>query len=107
MTKQQEILKLKALAAELGPDSYLAPWIADCIPALEHALKMDTIPTAEHTLSVCDIRRQAEKELAQAIDQAERIEHEADCKIQDMKRDMESLLTRIIRDASKHIEWCK
>lgn len=43
-TKAQEIEALRALATELGPDSYLGPWILDNLPGIEADMRADLPP---------------------------------------------------------------
>ena len=43
-TKQQELDALRALAQELGPQSYLGPWILDNLPGIEADMRADLPP---------------------------------------------------------------
>lgn len=46
MSKLDELARLAELAQALGPDSYLGPWLADCLPMLRDCLASDFIPEA-------------------------------------------------------------
>lgn len=43
-TKAQELDLLRALATELGPQSYLGPWILDVLPEIEADIRADLPP---------------------------------------------------------------
>lgn len=45
MTKTQEIEVLTRAAAELGPDSYLGPWLTSILGELERDIRSDILPT--------------------------------------------------------------
>lgn len=45
MTKNQEIEVLTRAAAELGPDSYLGPWLTSILGELERDIRSDILPT--------------------------------------------------------------
>jgi cell division septum initiation protein DivIVA len=44
MTKLEELSHVAELAQRLGPDSYLGPWLADCLPMLRDWMAGDFIP---------------------------------------------------------------
>ena len=44
MTKLDELSHVAELAQRLGPDSYLGPWLADCLPMLRDCMASDFIP---------------------------------------------------------------
>ena len=44
MTKLEELSHVAELAQRLGPDSYLGPWLADCLPMLRDCMASDFIP---------------------------------------------------------------
>ena len=44
MTQQDEIQILMAAAYDLGPDSYLGPWLDKAIPFIESSIRNDLIP---------------------------------------------------------------
>jgi hypothetical protein len=76
MTKQEEIQILTRAAAELGPDSYLGPWLTSILGELERDIRSDILPTimlaeararcfaimAEAGLKAVDIRTAAFRE---------------------------------------------
>lgn len=45
MTKKKELDAVRDLAKELGPDSYLGPWLESILPELESDLRSDILPT--------------------------------------------------------------
>ena len=79
-TKQQELDALRALAHELGPQSYLGPWIIDNLPAIEADMRADIPPTPSwsdqrglHAAAMADakeIRAEAERERQRILDAA-------------------------------------
>jgi hypothetical protein len=67
-TKEQEINALQ-MATELGPNSYLGPWIRESLPYLADAIKSDVPPISacqlyEHA-SMDRIAAAASKQVAQ------------------------------------------
>ena len=53
-TKEQEINALQKISAELGPNSYLGPWIRQSLPYLADAIKSDVPP-----ISACQLYEHA------------------------------------------------
>jgi hypothetical protein len=43
-TKTEELAALQALASQLGPHSYLGPWLRDALPWLADQLRSDLAP---------------------------------------------------------------
>lgn len=43
-TKAEELAAVRALADQLGPNSYLGPWLADALPWLADQLQNDYMP---------------------------------------------------------------
>ena len=68
-TKQQEINALQRISTELGPNSYLGPWIRQSLPYLADAIKSDVPPISAFQLyghaSMDRIAAAASKQLAQ------------------------------------------
>jgi cell division septum initiation protein DivIVA len=50
LTKADEIAAVRQLADELGPDSYLGPWLQDALPFLIDSLRSDIQPVTAHQL---------------------------------------------------------
>jgi cell division septum initiation protein DivIVA len=44
LTKADELSAISHLATELGPDSYLGPWLQDALPYLTDSLRSDIPP---------------------------------------------------------------
>jgi cell division septum initiation protein DivIVA len=53
-TKEQEINALSQIATDLGPNSYLGPWIRQSLPYLADAIKSDVPP-----ISACQLYEHA------------------------------------------------
>jgi len=68
-TKEQEINALTQMATDLGPNSYLGPWIHQSLPYLSDALKSDVPPISAFQLyehaSMDRIAAAASKQVAQ------------------------------------------
>jgi cell division septum initiation protein DivIVA len=68
-TKQQEINALQRISTELGPNSYLGPWIRQSLPYLADAIKSDVPPISAFQLyehaSMDRIAAAASKQVAQ------------------------------------------
>lgn len=77
MTKTQEMDALRDLAARLGPDSYLGPWLESILPAVESSIRSDVIPFA---IDPAQARADALAILKEAKEEAEKIR--ADAKIE-------------------------
>lgn len=80
MTKAQELDALRALALELGPQSYIGPWILDNLPGIEADIKADLPPVMSwsdqrglHAAAMADakqIRAAAEQDRQRILDSA-------------------------------------
>ena len=46
LTKAEELSALRHLAEELGPNSYLGPWLQDALPYLSDSLRSDIQPVS-------------------------------------------------------------
>ena len=68
-TKEQEINALSQMATDLGPNSYLGPWIRQSLPYLADAIKSDVPPISACQLyelaSTDRIAAAASKQIAQ------------------------------------------
>jgi hypothetical protein len=62
MTKQQEIEILEKAIAQLGPDSYLGPWLSDIKAEVQTSIRSDFFPGVSF--------RAAEDQYVQRIEQA-------------------------------------
>lgn len=108
MTKAQEIEIIKAAAEKLGPDSYLGPWLAEQLPALEMDLRADCFTRAMTYREAQEFtertKRQAEEDskriLSTTIADCEKREKEAmrEC------RDIRTRLSNDIRQALRLLE---
>lgn len=59
-TKAEELAAVRALAEQLGPTSYLGPWLADALPWLEDQLRCDYIPQRARAMAEEAARIRAE-----------------------------------------------
>ena len=104
MMKEQEIEKLTALAAELGPESYVGPWLESVIPEIKQSIISDVNPTVSWT-QMGDMARKAEERLenlnkaaAASRDntrEANKMIHDADIareKVKDLLRELEATI---------------
>lgn len=78
-TKAEELAAVRALAVQLGPDSYLGPWLAQRHAELTHLVRCDLFPTMD---------------LAQAAREAAAVRAEA-------RRDAEDIMTKARAQASE------
>lgn len=78
-TKEQEINALSQMATDLGPNSYLGPWIRQSLPYLADAIKSDVPPisacqlyeyASADRLAAAASRRVAQQEARQTLDAA-------------------------------------
>lgn len=67
-TKTEEIEAIAALSRQLGPNSYIGPWLANALPYLRAQLNSDLMPEDPEL-----IWRRAEQFKAQAIKDAQSI----------------------------------
>jgi len=81
-TKAEELAAVRALADQLGPNSYLGPWLRDALPWLADQLQSDYAPQRAQTMTqeaarlradACTdaiaIRQRAHNEARQIVDQ--------------------------------------
>lgn len=59
-TKAEELAAVRALAEQLGPSSYLGPWLADALPWLEDQLRCDYFPQRARAMAEEAARVKAE-----------------------------------------------
>lgn len=69
MTKQQELDILKSTIQQLGPDSYIGPWLAEQLPGIERDIRSDIRPL----VTWADCRERSAAELATARETAAEI----------------------------------
>ena len=66
MNKSSELAILDKAISELGPESYLGPWLLERRQELDGLMKSDILPT----ISLADARLEAERILSEAQDGA-------------------------------------
>ena len=99
--KQQELDALRALAHELGPDSYVGPWLLDQIPAIEADIRADypPLPDWKRTREILTQEREAltkdnQALLAQACREADQIRANAE-------QDAADIRAKALRDVDR------
>ena len=113
LTKADELSALRRLAEQLGPNSYLGPWLQDALPYLSDSLSSDIHPisarrlhqqaTADRALGLITMQR-AQTEARELLDSAR---HKADVLLQQATADAERITSRAwqaIRLAMKELE---
>jgi hypothetical protein len=90
-TKADELAAVEALAAQLGPNSYLGPWLRDALPWLADQLR-------------CDYTPQRAREMAE---EAARVRAEACCDAIAMRQSAQLEARRLLEGASSHTEELK
>lgn len=71
-TKAEELAAVRALADQLGPNSYLGPWLTDALPWLADQLQSDYMPQRARAMA-----EEAARVKAAAISTADAIRSEA------------------------------
>jgi cell division septum initiation protein DivIVA len=112
-TKADELSALRRLAEQLGPHSYLGPWLQDALPYQSDSLRSDIYPISARQLhqKATDDRvlglltmEQAQTEARELLDSAR---HKADVLLQQATADAERITSRAwqaIRLAMKELE---
>jgi len=113
LTKADELSALRRLAEQLGPHSYLGPWLQDALPYLSDSLRSDIHPisarqlhqqaTADRVLGLMT-KQQAQTEARELLDSAR---DKADVLLQQAIADAERITSRAwqaIRLAMKELE---
>ena len=113
LTKADEISALRRLAEQLGPHSYLGPWLQDALPYLTYSLRSDIYPisarqlhqqaTDDRVLGLMTMQR-AQTEARELLDSAR---EKADVLLQQATADAERITSRAwqaIRLAMKELE---
>ena len=113
LTKADELSAVSRLAEQLGPHSYLGPWLQDALPYLRDILRSDIHPISARQLheQATDDRvlglmtkQQAQTEARELLDSAR---HKADALLRQATTDAERITSRAwqaIRLAMKELE---
>ena len=113
LTKAEEISAVKHLADQLGPHSYLGPWLQDALPYLSDTLRSDIPPISAlqlHQLATADrvlglmTKQQAQLEARELLDSARQ---RSDVLLRQATLDAEQITSRAwqaIRLAMKELE---
>jgi hypothetical protein len=103
MTKAEEIEILRTAAQQLGPNSYLGPYIADQIPYLEEMIRQDIFPISfEAMTTLCkeridEVTQWEQRKIKEKNDEIERAKRHAAQIIQDARDAAETIRTRARR----------
>lgn len=113
-TKDEEIQALLEITNELGPKSYLGPWLRDALPFLAASITSDMVPISAqqmHQQAAADrvdglaCKQQAQIEAREILDSARL---RADDLIQQARAEAERITSRAwqaIRLATKELEY--
>lgn len=113
-TKDEEIQAVWRIADELGPKSYLGPWLKDALPFLAASITSDMIPISAqqmHQQATADrvdglaCKKQVQIEAREVLDSARL---KADDLIQQARAEAERITSRAwqaIRLATKELEY--
>ncbi|WP_322765750.1 V-type ATP synthase subunit E family protein [Cyanobium usitatum] len=111
-TKAEELAALRELASRLGPDSYLGPWLLDCLGYLAAEITADIRPTspAEMYRQASEWRINAEAasrlmraEARQALDNANATADQVLAKAQAEAEEIRERLASAIRSAQREV----
>lgn len=111
MTKDNELDVLKRAIVELGPDSYLGPWLKAALPAIEADIRSDFSPNvilpgeanAEGTRIIEAAKRTAAQMVAQAQAETEKIKEAANNDVRDLFRRAAEALEQHAREIGRRI----
>jgi len=116
-TKAEELAAIRELAARLGPDSYLGPWLLDALHYLAAEIRADIRPTspaemyqqaAQWRIDAAAACRAMQQQAREVLDKAQanagRIEAEAEIKAQQQADRVRERLASAIRKA-EHEVW--
>jgi len=113
LTKADELSEVSRLAEQLGPHSYLGPWLQDALPYLSDSLRSDIHPISAlelHQQANADrvlgqiTKQQAQTEARELLDSARQ---KADALLRQATADAERITSRVwqaIRLAMKELE---
>jgi cell division septum initiation protein DivIVA len=113
LTKAEELSALRRMAEQLGPHSYLGPWLQDALPYLSESLRSDIHPISARLLhqQATDDRVQGLVTMQQARIQARELldsaQQKADVLLQQATADAERIISRAwqaFRLAMKELE---
>lgn len=90
-TKAEELAAVRALAQQLGPLSYLGPWLTDALPWLEDQLRCDYTPQRARAMA----------------EEAARVRAEAACDAIAMRQSAQLEARRLLENTSAHAEQLK
>ena len=95
-TKEQEINALQKISAELGPNSYLGPWIRQSLPYLADAIKSDVPP-----ISACQLYELASTDRIAAAESKQIAQREARQILDAARQKADELLQQATADAER------
>ena len=95
-TKEQAINALSQIAADLGPNSYLGPWIRQSLPYLADAIKSDVPP-----ISACQLHEHASTDRIAAAASKQIAQQEARLILDDARQKADELLRQATAEAER------
>ena len=95
-TKEQEINALQMMSAELGPNSYLGPWIRQSLPYLADAIKSDVPP-----ISACQLYEHASTDRIAAAESRHLAHQEARLILDAARQKADELLRQATAEAER------
>ena len=95
-TKEQEINALLQIATDLGPNSYLGPWIRQSLPYLADAIKSDVPP-----ISACQLYEHASEDRITAAASKQIAQQEARLILDAARQKADELLQQATAEAER------
>lgn len=96
LTKADELSALRHLAEELGPNSYLGPWLQDALPYLRDSLRSDI-----HPISALQLHQQATDDRLQGLLTVQQAQIEARELLDSARQKADVLLQQATADAER------
>ena len=96
LTKAEELSVLRRLAEQLGPHSYLGPWLQDALPYLSDSLRSDI-----HPISALQLHQQATDDRVQGLLPMQQAQIEARELLDSARQKADVLLQQATADAER------
>jgi len=96
LTKAEELSALRRLSEQLGPNSYLGPWLQDALPYLSNSLRSDI-----HPISALQLHQQATDDRVQGLLTMQQAQIEARELLDSARQKADVLLQQATADAER------
>ena len=96
LSKAEELYALRHLAEELGPNSYLGPWLQDALPYLSDTLRSDI-----HPISALQLHQQAADDRVQGLMTMQQAQIEARELLDSARQKADLMLQQATADAER------